>query len=309
MLNELLRDVCGEYAATRGEDFKEHSLAEKIRTDIPRAIKDLLQDDIGDFIVKGSPGQGQWAEVPWVAIFDPAITDTAMSGYYPVLLFDTDGKRVHLSLNQGTTSVRAEFRGAARDVLSKRADLIRDRVKDFLSTFPTRTIHLDGERLGRDYAAGHALGLTFTSSSMPDDDVLAEALSTMLRCYRALSFRGGLDFSEAGPEGDIAGTVDEQRKYRKHRSIERNPKARKLAKAHHGTVCQVCNFDYTARYGDLGEGFIEVHHLVPLSKLREGEKVSYDIAKDFAVLCASCHRMIHRRTDTADLAGLRTLLR
>jgi predicted HNH restriction endonuclease len=29
--------------------------------------------------------------------------------------------------------------------------------------------------------------------------------------------------------------------------------------------------------------------------------VTYDVAADFAVLCANCHRMIHRTEDPSDL--------
>ena len=48
-------------------------------------------------------------------------------------------------------------------------------------------------------------------------------------------------------------------------------------------------------YGDLGKGFIEVHHVVPLYSLEE-ETVP-NPATDMVCLCPNCHRMIHRKKD------------
>ncbi|MCI3276476.1 HNH endonuclease [Streptomyces cylindrosporus] len=54
--------------------------------------------------------------------------------------------------------------------------------------------------------------------------------------------------------------------------------------------CEVCDFDFGHAYGDLGEGYIEVHHVTPLyiSGTRETK------LGDLACVCANCHRMCHR---------------
>lgn len=51
---------------------------------------------------------------------------------------------------------------------------------------------------------------------------------------------------------------------------ERNPIARKKCIEKHGCICQVCGMDFGKVYGDLGKGFIHVHHIVPIST-RKGE--------------------------------------
>jgi len=45
-------------------------------------------------------------------------------------------------------------------------------------------------------------------------------------------------------------------------------------------------------YGELGRGFIEAHHTIAVSELYRGAKTK---AKDIALLCPNCHRMVHRR--------------
>jgi 5-methylcytosine-specific restriction protein A len=81
--------------------------------------------------------------------------------------------------------------------------------------------------------------------------------------------------------------------------------AAKQAKKFHGTICQTCDLDFEKRYGAIGKGFIEAHHLRPIASLEEGVAVTYDVAADFAVLCANCHRMIHRSADPSDLNKFR----
>ena len=82
------------------------------------------------------------------------------------------------------------------------------------------------------------------------------------------------------------------------------PCGRQLAKNHHGTRCQACGFDFAITYGPMGEGFIEAHHLRPISGLEEGATVSFEAATDFAFPCSNCHRMIHRWSDPADLKNV-----
>ena len=95
---------------------------------------------------------------------------------------------------------------------------------------------------------------------------------------------------------------EDLRKLRVHKSIERNLKLAHRAKKLLGYKCIACNLDFREKYGELGKGFIEAHHLTPLSKLK-GQIVTLDPKKDFTVLCSNCHRMIHRSEFVGDVAG------
>ena len=75
---------------------------------------------------------------------------------------------------------------------------------------------------------------------------------------------------------------------------ERVPANRQAAIRIHGTVCQVCGFDFYQHYGELGKNYIEVHHIKPLSSL--DEEVIIDPYNDLVCLCANCHRMMHRNS-------------
>lgn len=307
-LATALERIINEYPHAKGDSFAGHALGHVLRHEAPAEARRAIGSANADLIVDGSAGQSTWATVPWVGLFDPLVTDGAMRGYYVVYLFHALEPLVHLSLNQGATEVEQEFatKKKTRQVLAERAAFMRHRLSDYASRFPVHAIELGSDaRLPGGYAAGHALGFTYRLGAMPDDATLHRDLQNTVEAYRALTFRGGLNTSPGTGSGDLI----EERRYRMHRRIERNPRAAKLAKAHHGIRCQACSLLMTDKYGALGKDFIEAHHLVPLASLREGEAVKYDVATDFAVLCPNCHRMIHRMDDPSDLGALQAALR
>jgi 5-methylcytosine-specific restriction protein A len=312
-LRETLQKILTGYPLAKNVALEGHPLAQFIRGDAANAVMDALGEVGEGLIVQGSPGQGNWAAVPWISVFDPAITTSATRGYYVVYLFHAEKPLVHLSLNQGTTAVREEFANKTRPVLADRAELMRKRVSDFAQLMPVTTIDLGSDaRLPGDYVAGHALGATYALAALPDEISLRTDLQTIVRAYRALNYRGGIE-GDLETQSDISdefnippqATVIETRKYVYHRKIERNRTAAKNAKKFHGTTCQTCNLNFGKLYGEIGEGFIEAHHLKPIGTLEEGVPIKYDVASDFAVLCANCHRMIHRTEDSSDLEGFK----
>ena len=54
-----------------------------------------------------------------------------------------------------------------------------------------------------------------------------------------------------------------------------------------------CGFNFEKIYGKLGSNYIEAHHVVPVAKSQRSVK-QVNLIDDFVVLCANCHRMIHR---------------
>ena len=140
--------------------------------------------------------------------------------------------------------------------------------------------------------------------------MLVEDVKEAVRLYRILIIQGGgsiLSDEDAAEAGLDKATITEKRLYIAHRKIERNPKAAKAAKKVHGFICQACGFDFESVYGEAAAGYIEAHHLVPLSDVPEGQSVALDPERDFAVLCANCHRTIHRKGAPQSVTEMRKL--
>ena len=95
---------------------------------------------------------------------------------------------------------------------------------------------------------------------------------------------------EAYPEG--------MKSYQKHQKSERSEKVIRITKLNRlketgRLACEVCDFDFISRYGELGEGFIEAHHILPVSQMGDNHKTK---PEDLALVCSNCHRMIHRHS-------------
>ena len=70
-------------------------------------------------------------------------------------------------------------------------------------------------------------------------------------------------------------------------------------------VCEACGFDFATVYGRFGEGFAECHHRVPLASL-DGEAATR--MEDLAIVCANCHRVLHRSKPMPSVEELRMLI-
>jgi predicted HNH restriction endonuclease len=84
----------------------------------------------------------------------------------------------------------------------------------------------------------------------------------------------------------------------------RNKQVVQLAKEKHGTICIVCQFDFGKVYGDHGAGFIEMHHLMPISLGARSTTV-----EDLRPVCANCHRMLHRGKKVLSIEELKVLIK
>jgi len=98
--------------------------------------------------------------------------------------------------------------------------------------------------------------------------------------------------------------------YRKHRKLERDSRIGRLAKDTRikkvGKLsCDACGFSFERAYGPRGAGFIEAHHTIPVSELRgkKATRVSYIV-----LVCANCHRILHRTRPWLGMAELRKIV-
>lgn len=99
------------------------------------------------------------------------------------------------------------------------------------------------------------------------------------------------------PTFEVMGADETKRKLRAHYIIDRSRRIRvakieQFKAKYSGVYCENCSFDFGKRYGSRGDGFIEVHHVVPLAALLPNS-VTY--LADLLLLCSNCHRMVHRR--------------
>ena len=88
--------------------------------------------------------------------------------------------------------------------------------------------------------------------------------------------------------------------------FERSIEARNACIAHHGSNCQVCDLDFSEKYGELGAGYIHVHHRVPIASVVT--EYCVDPINDLVPVCPNCHAMLHRREPPLEIEELRALV-
>jgi len=114
--------------------------------------------------------------------------------------------------------------------------------------------------------------------------------------------RTASDLELEGYEGKL------RRRFVKHRQREnrlRSAKIREALDRNQGKlVCEVprCGFDFGTRYGEIGMGYAQVHHLRPLGSV--SHKGVRNKLTDLAVVCANCHAMIHKGGECRPLKNL-----
>src|SRR5215475_10543194 len=104
------------------------------------------------------------------------------------------------------------------------------------------------------------------------------------------------------PEGKML-TRLHQRKERNRRATDH--KKKKVLQETNRLACEACGFDFAAIYGDLGYGFAECHQTVPVAELTEDHRTRL---ADLAILCANCHRMIHKSRPMLTVQALRAII-
>jgi len=86
---------------------------------------------------------------------------------------------------------------------------------------------------------------------------------------------------------------------------ERNPEARKRCLSHYGYSCQICEFNFEENFGELGKGFIHVHHINQISEI--GAEYEIDPIKDLIPVCPNCHAMIHTKSPAFKIDAIKEI--
>lgn len=116
-------------------------------------------------------------------------------------------------------------------------------------------------------------------------DAVHELASAILAGVKTISPEEIPTEFEELPEGRLLTAIHVRR--------ERNPKVRKMLlddRRTSGLRCEICDLSRPGIEADLQEALFEAHHIVPLASASERKtKLS-----DLSLLCACCHRAIHR---------------
>ncbi len=193
-MQQSMHHVLSNYLIAKQEDFGNNDLANFIRNTLEARTVESCNISLKKYKVEGSPGKGNWAEVPWLCVFDKDITQTATRGFYIVYLFNADMSGVHLSLNQGWTHYKEKYKAAkGKEYIKKVANsckhILRSSLNDF--SFNDITLHCSGN-LGKGYEYGHICGKYYSKENIPNKLELVNDLRNLLGVYRGVIWPAGM---------------------------------------------------------------------------------------------------------------------
>lgn len=88
---------------------------------------------------------------------------------------------------------------------------------------------------------------------------------------------------------------------------ERDKNARNACIEYYTAKCQVCEIDFESFYGEIGKGFIHVHHIIPISTIKETYRINP--ITDLVPVCPNCHSMLHKSNPPYSVEELKSKIK
>lgn len=321
MISDQLRRFASAYPTLRSSNFGYNDDTRLITESAPSELYNSLGVDSQEYLIKGSVGQGSWADIPWIAIMHKGITTTTQTGYYIAILFKHDMSGVYVSLGLGWTQFRERFGNkTGRSKVRAYAEMLRTQL-------PPNTVGDTGEinlravtPLGRGYEVANIVASPLAINGLTDDKLLG-TLQSHLGHYQEVMDKYGADLfydfeSEAQDELPELNDFRQQVKKRSLRvdksrallelksisdtqppgkkkvyvsQIIRNSAFANFVKDRAKYVCEVCGQEPFLKKN--GQPYAEADHVEPLF-----EK-GVDHPDNMRCLCPQCHRVITYGSD------------
>lgn len=332
-MNKVFKRILNNYLKSKKDPYGGNQLGDFVRNQSVKIIKEKGSISDEQYHLEGSVGKGNWAEIPWIAIFDKSITKTATKGYYIVYLFRADMSGFYLSLNQGWTYFKERYKGNAIKNIRKVTGRWKEHLRSTLDDFSFDEIDLHGSgKLGKGYEFGHICGKFYDKNELPSDSELINDLRNLLGVYREIKGNIGTRTVEEINSSLISKSLAklisttsdsyENKVKSYHQNVleskaiytiekpqekktakdklqknywERDPRIAKASLAMSNFKCEIDPKHFTFTSQVTGESYVEAHHLIPM-KVQEEFEYSLDVTGNIISLCPNCHRAIHHAT-------------
>jgi 5-methylcytosine-specific restriction protein A len=337
-MESLLKDVYDNYSSTRTKLGGKANLVgtpdqDALLKKIPEVFTSYLQSrKISDlFKVKGSIGNGNIANVPWVGLFRTDVTENAENGFYIVLLFSEDMSSCYLSLNQGITAIEKLYTKSF--ALRKMREGARAAVSH-LDCDPEAwqgRIELGSTRdLGRAYEEAAIVSFRYLRNESPTQKILFEHLDHLVAHYERLYKLFGKNLNslftvsedefqqvvlaKAAQPGELVQTSPSDPSYQANGTLQltkkyiRSPMVAAEAIRAAQFNCEIDPSHKTFVSRAKNQRYVEAHHLIPISQQSRFHS-PLDIVANVVALCANCHRLLHYGVENDRRSLLMTLFK
>lgn len=187
VLREFVERFINEYPNEKNKSFANNTFANFIRNEVPKNIYETNIIKKEEYFVKGSVGQGGWAKVPWVAIYDENITNSVQKGEYIVYLLSVDDNTLYLTFNQGCEKLEDKY-GKIETIkkLKENSNFIQEKIESRKFSKENINLSCDGEKNknAEMYEAGCIFSKAYNIENLPEEHELREDLKNMIAIYK-----------------------------------------------------------------------------------------------------------------------------
>ena len=323
-LREVLLKLGTQYQSERASTLiegrqprmpKGNKFASWVRSDIPEILKKKYNKELNGFEVHASPGITNWANSPWIVILDSKTCTqsngrvSVQAGFYVGYHFARNEKKIMFFLGQAEHNIKKNYPSDKVDLmLESRAMILKRKVPEYKKYFldVSKSSAKKESKMKDRWINSSAFGAIYKTKDLPSEKYLIKDLINMIRLYKLAIERGGVFESQTMNitlDQDHATSSEKAMQKHIHKEneivIQTDPKFINKLKKDSDYTCQACGLKYEKVYGNYSKknDFIEAHHIEPKFKVKRKAEINKKMlrsAKDFAMLCANCHRMIHR---------------
>ena len=182
MLKELFQFVLDNYISEEKKVTSASALYRVLVTELPNAIGSIFPFRM-DLKFKGSMGQGNKTDYPWVSILNKNITTSTTTGLYIVYLFKKDMSGFYLTLDQGITYFTDAYGKKKYESARKVVKYFQDHIND--DYFSKELIKLGGTSkgtLGYGYEQTTILSKYYESNNFSEDELIND-YKRMMQIY------------------------------------------------------------------------------------------------------------------------------
>lgn len=218
--------------------------------------------------------------------------------------------------------IHTEFRKYLRTEESKKGNMLNTLINAAENNLPAlikQHIRPDFDCIYNDIYSIEEL-LSMSARIRSDEDILAgpygyissKAIEAYIRFYAQKHNINLYAISLPNAPSDQQPDEEEEEKHRlegrmteaKVMRRQRNQKARQQCLEASGYKCYICGFNFEETYGEIGKGFLEVHHIKPLASYDDEHPIPLS---ELCALCSNCHSMVHRKKEVLDVEELKRI--
>lgn len=207
-LKDTLEYIIKNYPSTpknrHNTPFKGNEVVKKLRN----GLKNTKIDINKSLTTEGSAGQGTWAQVPWIRVYNKDTSNkSAQYGVYIVYLFSFENDKLYLSLNQGWTQYKytKEGKSISIKVAKMNAHLVSDYLRKQLTSItknmteePLVFLNIKNSNLAEGYVNTNIISIQYSLNKLPGNNTLVTDLysmeNTILELNRKLKITTNEDF-------------------------------------------------------------------------------------------------------------------